>query len=60
LFSSVYHEAIARRAYEIYLSRGAGDGLDLEDWLQAECELVKPERRGSTTKRRPAQRKTRR
>ena len=27
---------IARRAYEIYESRGRIDGADLDDWLQAE------------------------
>jgi hypothetical protein len=32
-------EEIAQRAYEIYLQRGAGDGSDLDDWLQAEREL---------------------
>jgi len=32
-------EAIAKRAYEIYLARGADDGNDLADWLQAEGEL---------------------
>lgn len=31
---------IARRAYEIFLGRGAGDGHDVEDWLQAEAELA--------------------
>ena len=31
--------SVERRAYEIYLSRGGADGLDLEDWLQAEREL---------------------
>ena len=30
---------IARRAYEIYESRGATGGTDLDDWLQAEREL---------------------
>ena len=30
---------IARRAYEIYESRGGTDGADLDDWLQAEREL---------------------
>jgi len=30
------HEQIARRAYELYLCRGAGDGLALDDWLAAE------------------------
>src|SRR5712692_9975689 len=33
------HEAIARRAYELFLQRGQGDGLALQDWLQAEHEL---------------------
>jgi len=33
------HEAIAARAYELYLQRGAEDGQDLRDWLQAEQEL---------------------
>jgi hypothetical protein len=33
------HEEIRRRAYEIYLSRGAADGHDLEDWLQAERDF---------------------
>ncbi len=32
------HE-IAQRAYEIFLARGATDGHDVEDWLQAESEL---------------------
>jgi hypothetical protein len=32
-------EQIQMRAYEIYIQRGGQDGLDLEDWLQAEKEL---------------------
>ena len=32
-------EAIARRAYEIYQSRGGYDGADLDDWLEAERQL---------------------
>jgi hypothetical protein len=32
-------EEIKIRAYEIYLARGAGQGADLDDWLQAEREL---------------------
>jgi hypothetical protein len=31
---------IAARAYEIFLSRDASDGHDLDDWLQAERELT--------------------
>jgi hypothetical protein len=33
------HEQIRLRAYEIYLERGALPGNELDDWLQAECEL---------------------
>lgn len=33
------HEAVARRAYEIYLGRGAEGGSELEDWFRAEAEL---------------------
>ena len=33
------NEQIAARAYEIYLTRGASSGSDVEDWLQAEREL---------------------
>lgn len=33
-------EAIAARAYEIFVARGEGSGGDLDDWLQAEKELT--------------------
>jgi hypothetical protein len=33
-------EAIARRAYELFLERGGTHGHDVEDWLQAERELL--------------------
>lgn len=32
-------EEIEWRAYELHLARGAGDGHDLDDWIQAEREL---------------------
>jgi hypothetical protein len=32
-------EQIRQRAHELYLQRGCQDGLELEDWLQAEAEL---------------------
>jgi hypothetical protein len=32
-------DEVARRAYEIYLERGSGPGLDVDDWLRAEREL---------------------
>ena len=34
------HELIAIRAYEIFQSRGAVDGADIDDWLQAEKEVL--------------------
>ena len=33
-------EAISLRAYEIYQSRGGAHGGDLNDWLQAETEIL--------------------
>jgi Protein of unknown function (DUF2934) len=30
---------IARRAYDLYLTRGSEPGHDVDDWLQAEREL---------------------
>jgi hypothetical protein len=37
-------EAIALRAYELFLARGSQHGRDLEDWLQAERELLEAAR----------------
>lgn len=34
------HDEIARRAYELWLRRGAPIGSHLEDWLSAERELT--------------------
>jgi len=31
---------IATRAHELYMNRGCGDGYDLEDWVQAEREIL--------------------
>jgi len=31
---------IALRAYELYLQRGGTDGHEVEDWLQAEQEIL--------------------
>jgi len=39
------HEEIARCAYELFLSRGAEDGRDLQDWLEAERQLTKAPKR---------------
>jgi len=33
------HDEIKRRAYQIYIERGARPGNELDDWLRAEREL---------------------
>jgi hypothetical protein len=33
-------EKIRQRAYELYEARGREEGHDLDDWLQAEAEVV--------------------
>ena len=33
-------EIIRRRAFQLYEQRGCEDGHDLEDWLQAEAEIM--------------------
>lgn len=34
------HQEIAARAYQIWLERGMTHGHDVDDWLQAEYELM--------------------
>lgn len=34
------HLEIAARAYQIYLERGRQSGYEVDDWLQAEYELM--------------------
>jgi len=36
------HEAIARRAYQIFESRGSAPGHQMEDWRRAESEIMRP------------------
>jgi hypothetical protein len=33
-------QQIRRRAYELYEARGRGDGHELDDWLQAEIDII--------------------
>jgi hypothetical protein len=35
-------EAVARRAFELFLARGGAHGKDVDDWLRAERELTRP------------------
>ena len=41
-------EQVRGRAYEIYEQRGREDGYDLDDWLQAESNIVQQFRRRKT------------
>ena len=34
------HEEIAQRAFALYEQRGTADGRDLDDWLEAERQLL--------------------
>ena len=36
------YESIAHRAYEFFVNRGHQIGHDVEDWLRAEMELLRP------------------
>lgn len=38
--SQVPHDLIAVRAYEFFVQRGYSHGADLQDWFQAESELL--------------------
>jgi hypothetical protein len=38
--AGVLHERIALRAYQLYEARGSADGLDVQDWLEAEREII--------------------
>jgi len=39
-FSSRLHDCIATRAYALYEARGHRNGCDLQDWLDAEQEIL--------------------
>ncbi len=41
------YDQIERRAYELYQTRGGGDGQDQEDWFQAERDLRTPAASGN-------------
>lgn len=42
--ASGVRERIAERAYDLYRRRGGEHGRDLDDWLEAERELVRTRR----------------
>lgn len=38
--SPVRYETVCQRAYDLYVKRGCAHGFHLEDWLEAERQLV--------------------
>ena len=38
--TALMRRLFARRAYQLYEARGCLDGFDLQDWLQAEREIL--------------------
>jgi len=46
---TISREALEKRAYELYLQRGAEHGHDQEDWLVAEAQLAEENNRDRET-----------
>jgi hypothetical protein len=44
-------EQIQRRAYELYIERGNQSGSELDDWLQAETEILESQEQAFAAKR---------
>jgi hypothetical protein len=44
-------EQIQRRAYELYVERGNQSGSELDDWLQAETEILESQAQAFAAKR---------
>ena len=44
-------EQIQRRAYELYVERGNQSGSELDDWLQAETEILDSQEQAFSAKR---------
>ena len=37
-----FDDRVRRRAYELYLARGGAGGSEMDDWLEAERQLLFP------------------
>jgi len=46
---TISREELEKRAYELYLQRGAEHGHDQEDWLAAETQLAEESNRDRET-----------
>ena len=45
----IIQSAVAKRAYQIFETRGCKHGFDLEDWISAEKELLRDDFDGNTS-----------
>jgi hypothetical protein len=45
------YEDVARRAYDLFVSRGSEHGHDVDDWLEAERQLASPGGRSRASRR---------
>jgi len=52
------HDAIARRAHELFVERGGEHGYHDDDWLRAEAELLSQAEGQSQTNAQTRRRKT--
>ncbi len=52
--AKVPHDRIAMRAYEKWVQRGRPQGTDMQDWTEAEAELMKEGVRTGATMTQPA------
>jgi Protein of unknown function (DUF2934) len=51
---TIVEDQIRLRAYALYEARGREDGHDLDDWLQAEAEIVGTKKTAIGTQRKAA------
>jgi hypothetical protein len=47
--NQAFRERIAKRAYEKWMKRGCKHGNDLQDWTEAEAELLAEQQRTGNT-----------
>jgi hypothetical protein len=56
---SAVRNRIRRQAYRLYEQRGRGDGFDVQDWLNAEREIVSRIKSGEAMSLDPQERRAR-
>ena len=51
-------DEVAKKAYDLYLSRGGGHGADFDDWIEAEKQLKATQQQPPPAERRKRPRAT--